>query len=149
MDLYVAVMLYCAGLAMIIAEAMMPGIIMGLMGIAALIAGTYVGFQHSVTLGVGQVVIAVVFVPATFIYAIKKLTLKKALNASEGAVSFTGDYSTLTGKKGVAITPLRPSGTALIDDKKFDVITEGEMVEKGKEVFVIRTEGNRILVKPL
>src|SRR3972149_4432220 len=143
MELYVMAGLYWGGLAMVIAEAILPGVIMGLIGMGAMLTSIYFGFQHSVTLGIGQVAIAIVLVPATFIYAIKKLTLKKALDASEGAISFAGDYSILTGKKGVAVTPLRPSGTVIIDDKKCDVITEGEMIDKGKEVLVVRTEGNK------
>jgi membrane-bound serine protease (ClpP class) len=53
----------------------------------------------------------------------------------------------LIGRTGETITNLRPSGIALIDDQRVDVVAEGEFVGSGKEIVVVKVEGNRILVK--
>ena len=45
------------------------------------------------------------------------------------------------------VTPLHPSGVARIDGHRLDVVTRGEMLEKGTPVVVIETAGNRIVVK--
>lgn len=50
------------------------------------------------------------------------------------------------GETGVARTFLRPSGKAEIRGEIFDVITEGEFMEKGTPVIVTRIEGNRVIV---
>jgi membrane-bound serine protease (ClpP class) len=47
------------------------------------------------------------------------------------------------------VTDLRPSGKALIERVRVDVITRGEYIEAGCPVVVIRTEGNRVVVKKL
>lgn len=50
------------------------------------------------------------------------------------------------GDTGVALTYLRPSGKAEINDEMFDVITENQYLEKGTPVKVIDIRGNRIIV---
>ena len=50
------------------------------------------------------------------------------------------------GDSGIALTFLRPSGKAQINDDMFDVITEGEFIEKGTPVFISRIKGNTIIV---
>lgn len=50
------------------------------------------------------------------------------------------------GDKGIAISPLRPSGKAMIRDDLFDVVTEGEFIEKNTPIVVSAVKGNRIIV---
>lgn len=57
------------------------------------------------------------------------------------------DESDLCGRKGVAVSHLRPAGIARIQKKRVDVVTRGEMIEKGEAVVVINVQGNRIIVK--
>lgn len=53
------------------------------------------------------------------------------------------------GDTGVCESDLRPSGKVLIGDRLVDVITEGDYVERGSQVAVIRIEGNIITVRKL
>ena len=55
----------------------------------------------------------------------------------------------LIGKEGTAITPLRPAGTAIIDGRKTDVVTEGEFILPGTTIIVTGTPANKVLVKSL
>ena len=57
--------------------------------------------------------------------------------------------SDLVGSRGTAITDLRPSGTALFDDERIDVLSESEWIPKGTPVKVISTEGNRRIVRSI
>jgi membrane-bound serine protease (ClpP class) len=50
------------------------------------------------------------------------------------------------GDIGTALTFLRPSGKVKINDAIFDVITEGEFMEKGTSVKISEIKGNRIIV---
>jgi len=50
------------------------------------------------------------------------------------------------GDSGVALTFLRPAGKAEIAGERFDVISQGEFIEKGTAVTIIAIEGNRIIV---
>ena len=53
----------------------------------------------------------------------------------------------LVGKTGTSLTPLRPSGTAMIDGKRVDVSTEGEFIEAQEPIEVMRATGNRVTVR--
>ena len=55
----------------------------------------------------------------------------------------------LIGEEGIAITTLRPSGTAEINGKRVDVVTESSYVERGKKIKVIAAEGVRVVVKEI
>ncbi|MFN0066991.1 MAG: NfeD family protein, partial [Limisphaerales bacterium] len=48
---------------------------------------------------------------------------------------------------GTAFTQLRPSGTALINGQRVDVVTEGSLIEKGAPIKVVAIEGMRVVVR--
>jgi membrane-bound serine protease (ClpP class) len=50
------------------------------------------------------------------------------------------------GDKGVVIKTLRPTGSAKIGDTIYDVITDGEFIDKDEDIIVTEIKGNRILV---
>ena len=49
--------------------------------------------------------------------------------------------------KGVALTDLRPVGSAKICNVHLDVITHGEMLDMGTELIVVEVEGSRVVVE--
>ncbi len=51
------------------------------------------------------------------------------------------------GDKGTAFTPLRPSGKVKIESKTYDVVTQGDYLEKGTAVEITAISGNRLIVK--
>jgi len=73
-----------------------------------------------------------------------RLVLQAELSGS--APSQAAGVPSLAGRRGHALTTLRPSGKADIDGAVFDVVTDGEFVAVGEPVEVIRTEGIRIVV---
>ncbi len=64
----------------------------------------------------------------------------------EGYVSHEARVD-LIGKCGVAITVLRPAGTALIDDERVDVVTEGEYIERHRPIEVVDVDGLKVVVR--
>jgi membrane-bound serine protease (ClpP class) len=73
-----------------------------------------------------------------------------AVNASEeGFSSSKNRLEDLISTEGIAITTLRPSGTAKINGDKVDVVSEGEMIAKNTKIKVVDVKGNRIVVKPV
>ena len=57
------------------------------------------------------------------------------------------DLKKLIGKIAVAESELNPSGIAAIDGEIFEVKTEGEQVDEGRGVKVVRIQGKKIIVK--
>ncbi len=56
-------------------------------------------------------------------------------------------WAHLSGKRGVTTTALFPSGKALFGDQMVDVMSAGEMIEKGASVVVVDVIGSRVLVR--
>jgi membrane-bound serine protease (ClpP class) len=80
----------------------------------------------------------------------KRLILTSVQSNQEGFVvqkQETADR--LVGRRGVSVTALRPAGKAEIDEQVLPVETEGEFVEKGRDVEVVEASGNRIIVRRL
>ena len=74
------------------------------------------------------------------------LLLRDQAEASEGFVAAL-PRGELVGQHGVALTDLRPSGTARVAGERIDVVTEGEFVDIGSDVEVIRSDGYRLVVR--
>lgn len=74
------------------------------------------------------------------------LLLKGAGNRQAGFTT-APSRPELVGRAGTAVTDLRPSGTASIDEERIDVVTEGEYVARGSRVQVVRSDGYRHVVR--
>jgi membrane-bound serine protease (ClpP class) len=77
-----------------------------------------------------------------------RMALRTSTGSDEGYVS-TRRRVELVGMDGVAVTDLRPSGTAQFGDERVDVVSEGTFVEAGTAVRVVRADGYRHVVRPL
>jgi len=67
--------------------------------------------------------------------------------SSVGGYTSAESRDWLVGRMGTALTALRPSGTATIDDERVDVISQGDFIERGSPVRVVRVSGSRIEVR--
>ena len=77
-----------------------------------------------------------------------KLVLKKNIDEQSG---YTSDekLKALIGMKGKALTDLRPSGTAIIEGRRVDVVTSGGYLNKGTKVVVTDEEGSKVVVEKI
>lgn len=75
-----------------------------------------------------------------------KLTLQKKMNSSDGYNSGTGINSIL-GKKGKALTALRPAGKIIIENKVFDAVSQTGWIEVNNEVVVVEQSMTIIVTK--
>ena len=74
------------------------------------------------------------------------LLLRGAVNKTQGFVS-APNRTDLVGRDGVAVTDLRPSGTARVGEERLDVVTEGEYIALGSRVQVVQSDGYRHVVR--
>ena len=79
----------------------------------------------------------------------RKMELRAATNTTEGYSASTGEAKALLGTTGVAETNLRPSGKGRFGEKLVDVVTEGDLVEKGKRITIVEVQGSRVVVRKL
>lgn len=147
------VTLILVGLLLLALEVVLPGLIAGTCGVACLVAAVVVAYRE---LGVASghatlLVVAAVLVGGFFLWL--RLFPRSRLGrrfVSEGAVGDIGtERPQLLHRTGTATTNLRPSGLALIDGQRVDVVTEGPMVERGAPVRVVAVEGMRVVVRAI
>lgn len=139
--------LWLAGMALLVVELFTPGLIVGALGCAALVAsvsGAWVewGPLPGGALGVGTFAAAA----ALLRWGGSRMALQAPLSAQAGFVA-TDDHSALLGQTGTAATTLRPAGFATIGGRRVGVVTLGELLEAGAPVEVLAVEGNRIVVR--
>jgi len=78
--------------------------------------------------------------------AVSRLVLTPELTSVGGYTSAeTRDW--LVGKTGLALTALRPAGTASIGDERVDVVSQGDFVDRGSTIRVVSVSGSRVEVK--
>ena len=74
-------------------------------------------------------------------------TLFAQVSSEDGYVASSNEFEALLGASGKSLSPLRPSGTALIEKKRMSVITSGEFIAAGSAIEVIKVRGSKIVVK--
>jgi membrane-bound serine protease (ClpP class) len=129
-----------------------PGVLGGAVLLLSILLafGTPMIFTAMQTVATAIVVTIVLFYLATRIFPENAWIAKLTFAGAQGADYVTStDFTALSGKSGVAATYLRPSGVALIDGQRVDVLTQGEFIHEGTPVRVTRVEGARIFVEPI
>ncbi|MGM0688458.1 MAG: NfeD family protein [Bacillota bacterium] len=152
---YWVLILFVFGIALMLVEAFMPGF--GIFGVAGLIStlASIILAAASVQTGMVMLIIAVVLSAVFSVLAfryfsrrgmLRHIILSEAETADLGYVAPL-DQKNLTGMEGIAVTSLRPSGTAIIDGRRIDVVTGGDFIPVGEKVIVERVEGVRVIVR--
>ena len=77
----------------------------------------------------------------------RSLVLQTGLGSLAGYTSAPESDSKWVGRRGTAATPLRPAGIGDLEDERLDVVSQGEYIEAGAPIVVVRVEGNRIVVR--
>ncbi len=154
--LAVAAFFLLVGLALLVAEVFIPSFgILLLLSVTSLVGAVIFAFQDSALAGYIFAFGVVLGAPALGfgmlrIFPRTRLGKKYILSPPERGISEpkeTSDLSGFLGKKGVAKSLLRPTGIALIEGERVDVVTEGLIIESGTPVEVVEVNGNRIVVK--
>lgn len=74
------------------------------------------------------------------------LSLKEVMSKEDGYLGVDPEILQLKGKKGIAITTLRPSGKISIEGKNYDALAESGMIDKGTEIVVTGVETAQLYV---
>jgi membrane-bound serine protease (ClpP class) len=158
------IMLFVLGVILLLIEIfIIPGFgIVGILGIILMISGLFLGMLPSSFMNDSNFVsLAIIQLASTFIasaiviYILSKvlpktkvfnrLILNDALSSKSGSV-VKPSLENLTGTGGKAITDLRPSGLALINGNRVDVVTEGDYINHDSDIVVKKVEGSKVVV---
>lgn len=152
-----ALVLLLLGIILIVAEFFVTGGILGLLGIGAILGSLFMaGYDIShMTLSIA-IAFVVAIIAAVFLYRsiglergiFKHIVLRDRTSTELGYVSMK-DRPELIGKEGVTVTPLRPSGTAVFNNERIDVVSEGSFIQVNEKVEIVKVEGVRVVVRKI
>ena len=152
-----SIILFVLGIIFVIAEFFVVGGIIGVLGFGSIIASLYMASGNMINMTISLIIALVVAITVSILLVkvfgkrmdiFRKFILRESTKTSEGYLSNKTRHD-LLGLEGVALTTLRPSGTAVIAEDRLDVVTEGGYVNKGQKVKVIKVEGARIVVREI
>lgn len=145
--------LQVVGILVIVAEIVIPSAgILTVVSIGLIGYSLYLVFTTlSTTAAMLFVAADIILIPAAIFVGLKLLvkspaTLNTSLSKEDGVVSQSPELDGYLGMEGEALSDLRPSGTAMINESKADVVTRGEYIEKGTAITVVSVTGNQIIV---
>lgn len=153
--LAIEILLFVIGFILLGIEMYMPGLQgPGIAGVISLTLGIFLT-ANSLKEGVIITLIVLAILMIMFfviIRIISKADTKSPIVLDDEQRNETGytsakPYDELVGKKGIAITDLRPSGTGEFEGKEYDIISEGKYINKGAPLVVYKVEGVRVVVK--
>ena len=151
-----AVVLFALGAVFFIIEIIIPGFgIFGVLGIVLTLLGLMFSakslrdfvIQAGITLAICAVSVPIMFKLFGRLKVFDKIILKHGETNEEGYMAPSQQTIDALGKTGTTVTMLRPSGMAVIDGRRMDVLSHEGIIEVGVEVRVIDTSGNRVVVE--
>ena len=150
-------LLFVGGVSLIALEMFIPGGIVGTVGVITLVYAII--YVNESTYNIAFIII-ISFMLSVALFLFNRKVLNKKLNflnqlVLNDAISTEDGYvasesrSDLVGSTMMSYTDLRPAGVAVLNEEKFDVVTDGDFIEKGNKIEVVRVEGMRIVVRKI
>jgi membrane-bound serine protease (ClpP class) len=163
----IEILLFLIGVGLLLLEIfVIPGFgIAGIGGILLMIAGLYLSLlgkierldpgDFSAAAGylslsfvitfIGIMIVLKIF-PHTSIW--RRISLSETQYKDKGYIA-SRDYSQYLGKKGIALSTLRPAGVGQFGKERLDVVSEGEFIDKDTQIVISQIDGYRLIVKPV
>jgi len=143
------------GIAAVIAELVLPGGILGVVGALCLVGAVIATFiSHGATAGtiaLGILVVLGMIILYLWMRLFHRLPFTKqlVLNDTVGVDAGMKEKQGMTGRFGTALTDLMPSGRGEFDGEKIDIVAEGPSITRGARVEIVETRGPSIIVREI
>jgi membrane-bound serine protease (ClpP class) len=155
-----ALILFLIGLILIILEIfVVPGFgITGVSGIISLCFSIVMVFGgiYTALYAIAKIITySLIFLTGVYFWGPKlkifdRFILKDNMTSDRGFVAVEANiYNHLSGLEGIALSQCRPSGKVRIGDERYDVVSDGDFIDKGERVMVRKVSGNKIVVRKL
>ncbi|WP_033828377.1 NfeD family protein [Bacillus andreraoultii] len=154
---YESLILFILGIILIVVELFVPGGILGFLGLGSILMSIIFAGENVVFMTISLFIAIVVAITAMVILVkffgkknrlFGKIVLRDSTSSEQGYVS-NSSRTDLLNKEGITLTPLRPSGTIIIENERVDAVTEGGFIDTNVKVIVVKVEGVRVVVREL
>jgi membrane-bound serine protease (ClpP class) len=134
----------------------MPGFgvfgILGIIGVTGSIIAASISLKH----GLISITISFIVSVVLIIYLFKNLSRSKFFDRiiltltqerDKGYKAGVEELEGLEGRTGLTLTPLKPTGSADIEGRRYDVMSEGGFIDANKKIRIVKVEGHKIFVR--
>ncbi len=157
--IYWSIILLTLGFGVVVLELFVPSAgVLGIVAAVLIVSAVIVAFFKSLVAGAVILFITVLSLPLLFALMVKvwpstpigkrvligTMTEDDVLPQSE---EYT-EYQKLIGQLGIAKSKMLPSGQIVVNDRKYDAVSDGFPIDAGQPVKIISVKGNRIFVQP-
>lgn len=146
--------LFILGVGLLSLELVVPGGILGLLGVVSVLAAWTLAFVDYGIQGGLIAVLAGFLVIGLVLLTELKLLPRTAVGKRlflEGAIAGTSQRpvgeADLAGKEGTAMTTLSPTGVVEVDGRRYEAFSMSGMVERGTRLQVVDVDNFRVRVK--
>lgn len=145
------------GIGLIITEFFVPGGILGGLGVLSIVASLFFASDNIFAIGM-SVLLALIISIAASVILYKKIGLQKGFlrhiilsdrETPDRGYTSAEDRKDWIGRKGTALTPLRPAGTGMFDEDRIDIVSEGTFIKSGQPIVIVQVYGSRVVVKEI
>lgn len=153
--MWTVLILFVVGTALIIAEFMVPGAVLGILGFISLMGSiTYAWMnvpEYALLITVTEV-IALVGCLLLGMYLLTRtgrwnpFIMHETQRIEEGYVSPHAEDD-IIGQIGVSHTALRPAGTVLLNGQRISAVSSGVLIPKDRKVKIVEIDGPRVVVE--
>lgn len=152
----IPIALIIAGVLLIVAEVyLIPGLnVVGIIGAVMLLAAVTIAFlEAGIMGGILTMSSASVLSGGAFWWLWKsgawnQFILSSSLRTDDKQIARESEQrARYLGKKGTAVTPLRPTGIAEFDGERIEVVTEGDFISAGSRVKVVAMDRRQYFVR--
>ncbi len=149
----VVAILLVVGTILLLLETILPGLIAGIAGFGCLVAGVVMGYYefgpNTGALIMLGVMLGLVIGCALWVKYFPESRMAQVFISRRVVGEIKAEKPELLHQVGTACTQLRPSGTAIINGKRVDVVSEGALIPRGTPVKVVAIEGLRVVVRAM
>jgi len=150
------ILLVAGGITLISLEIIIPGGILGAIGVISVLAGCVMCFTEFGSLG-GLLGTAAIFALTGLILWLdfrllartslgRRIFLTKSVNGV--SASYGEEAKKLIGKPAEAVTTLAPSGYVTIEGRRYEAFCQSGLIKAGTALKVISTDNFRLIVAP-
>jgi membrane-bound serine protease (ClpP class) len=145
------IVLLVLGAILMFLETFLPGLVTGILGFLCWVAAVILSYRdfglQTGNLVLGGVLVGLVIGVLCWLTFFPESRIARRFTSRSTVGELGVVKLELLHHTGVAITQLRPSGTAFINGKRTDVVTEGTLIEHGASIKGVAVEGMRVVVR--
>jgi membrane-bound ClpP family serine protease len=142
------------GFVLIAIEVFVPGMVLGVIGGGCLLASIGIAFSAFGATGgliaIGALLILTIILAPLWIKYSPRTRIGRNLTLGSSDKNFQSapkEFDRYLGQTGTTQSILRPSGIAIINGERVDVVSDAGHIHAGKNIRVTRVEGVRIVVE--